>query len=85
MASPTAGPITQERAAKVGAAQGALMGALFAVLFGVFFKGPGFAELLVFSLAVGGVIGAVSGVLIQYAASGGQGDGEEVERTPSDG
>ena len=68
------GPITEERAAKVGAAQGALMGALFAVLFGTFFTGPEFAELLVFSLAVGGVIGALSGVLTQYAASGGQPD-----------
>lgn len=68
-----AGPITEERAAKVGAAQGTLMGALFAVLFGVFFTGPAFAELLVFSLALGGVIGAGFGVLTQYAASGGQG------------
>jgi hypothetical protein len=62
-----------ERAAKVGAAQGTLMGALFAVLFGVFFTGPAFGELLVFSLALGGVIGAGCGVLTQHAASGGQG------------
>jgi hypothetical protein len=69
-----AGPMNEGRAAKIGAAQGALVGALFALLFGIFFTGPGFAKLLVFALVVGGLFGALSGVLFQYADSGGKRD-----------
>lgn len=68
------GRMTQGRAAKIGAAQGAVLGALFALLFGIFFSGPQFAKLLAFSLVVGGLFGAVSGALLQYADSGGQRD-----------
>ena len=68
------GRMTEGRAAKIGAAQGALTGALFALLFGIFFTGPGFAKLLVFALVVGGLFGALSGVLFQYADSGGKRD-----------
>jgi hypothetical protein len=68
------GPMNEGRAAKIGAAQGALVGALFALLFGIFFTGPQFVKLLVFALVVGGLFGALSGVLFQYADSGGQRD-----------
>jgi hypothetical protein len=68
------GPMNEGRAAKIGAAQGALGGALFALLFGIFFTGPQFAKLLVFALVVGALFGALSGVLFQYADSGGKRD-----------
>ena len=68
------GPMNEGRAAKIGAAQGALTGALFALLFGIFFTGPEFAKLLAFALVVGGLFGALSGVLFQYADSGGKRD-----------
>jgi uncharacterized membrane protein len=68
------GRMSEGRAAKIGAAQGALTGALFALLFGIFFTGPQFAQLLVFALVVGGLFGALSGVLFQYADSGGKRD-----------
>jgi hypothetical protein len=58
----------------MGAGGGALIGALFALLFGVFFTGPDFAELFLYSLLVGGVLGALWGVVIQYAYSGGRRD-----------
>jgi hypothetical protein len=69
-----AGPMTQRRAALIGAAQGALIGVLFALLFGLFFTGPDFGELLMYSLLVGGVLGAFWGVVIQYGYSGGRRD-----------
>lgn len=69
-----AGRMTQGRAAKVGAGQGALIAALFALLFGIFFDGPDFAKLLLFSLVVGGLFGALWGVVFQYADSGGNRD-----------
>lgn len=69
-----AGRMTQGRAATIGAAQGALLGALFALLFGIFFDGPDFAELLLFSLALGGLFGALWSVLFQHADSGGKRD-----------
>ena len=69
-----AGRMTQRRAALIGAAGGAFIGALFTLLFGIFFKGPDFAELLLYSLLVGGVLGGLWGILIQYAYSGGRRD-----------
>jgi hypothetical protein len=68
------GRMTPGRAAKVGAAQGALIGALFALLFGIFFTGPEFVELLLYSLALGALFGALYGALAQYATSGGKRD-----------
>jgi hypothetical protein len=68
------GRMTPGRAAAIGAGQGALIGALFALLFGIFFTGPEFAQLLLYSLAVGGLFGALYGALAQYAASGGKRD-----------
>lgn len=64
------GRMTPGRAARIGAGQGALIGALFALLFGIFFTGPEFVELLLYSLALGALFGA----LTQYAASGGKRD-----------
>jgi hypothetical protein len=55
------GRMTPGRAAKIGAAQGALIGALFALLFGIFFTGPEFVELLLYSLALGALFGALYG------------------------
>jgi hypothetical protein len=66
------GRMTPGRAAKIGAGQGALIGALFALLFGIFFTGPEFVELLLYSLALGALFGALYGALVQYTASGWQ-------------
>jgi hypothetical protein len=63
------GRMTVWRAALVGAGEGMVVGALFALLFGLFFTGPGFGELLLFSLAVGAFIGGSTGAIVQ-AASG---------------
>jgi hypothetical protein len=60
------GRMTPGRAAKIGAGQGALIGALFALLFGIFFTGPEFVELLLYSLALGALFGALYGALVQY-------------------
>jgi hypothetical protein len=68
------GRMTPGRAAKIGAGQGALIGALFALLFGIFFTGPEFIELLLYSLALGALFGALYGAVAQYAASGGKRD-----------
>ena len=68
------GRMTPGRAAGIGAGQGALIGALFALLFGIFFTGPEFVELLLYSLALGALFGALYGAVAQYAASGGKRD-----------
>jgi hypothetical protein len=68
------GRMTPGRAAKIGAGQGALIGTLFALLFGIFFTGPEFIELLLYSLSLGGLFGALYGAVAQYAASGGKRD-----------
>ena len=66
--------MTPGRAAMLGAGQRALIGLLFALLFNIFFTGPEFVELLLYSLALGALFGAVYGGLFQYAASGGKRD-----------
>ena len=68
------GRMTQGRAAKIGAAHGGVIAVLFALLFGIFFTGPGFGELLLFSLALGGLFGGLWGVVFQYVASDGKRD-----------
>ena len=68
------GRMTPGRAAMIGAGQGALIGTLFALLFGIFFTGPEFVELLLYSLALGALFGALYGALAQYATSGGKRD-----------
>ncbi len=62
------GRMTIGRAALVGAGEGMLIGSLIALLFGVFFSGPGFAELLLYSLAVGALFGGITGAIVQAVA-----------------
>ena len=66
------GRMTAWRAALVGAGEGMLVGALIALLFGLFFTGPGFGELLLFSLATGAFIGGSTGAIVQAAAGKGR-------------
>ena len=60
------GRMTPGRAALTGAGEGALIGLLFALLFGIFFTGPGFAELVLYSVVVGAVFAAPLGAIGQY-------------------
>ena len=57
------GRLTGGRSALLGAGEGLWIGALFALLFGVFFTAPDFGGLLLYSLAVGAVLGASIGAL----------------------
>ena len=66
------GRMTTGRAALVGAGEGLLIGALIALLFGLFFTGPGFGELLLYSLSVGALIGGTTGAIIQAVAGEGR-------------
>ena len=68
------GRMTPGRAALTGAGEGALIGLLFALLFGIFFTGPGFAELVLYSVVVGAVFAAPLGAIGQYVYSGGRRD-----------
>lgn len=65
-----AGRLTTGRAALAGALQGALVGVLFAVLLGVFFTlAEGFLGLLLYSV----LVGAIAGALFAAVAQGMQG------------
>jgi uncharacterized membrane protein len=66
------GRMTVGRAALVGAGEGALIGAFIALLFGLFFSGPGFGELLLYSLAAGAFFGGITGAIVQAASGEGR-------------
>lgn len=67
------GRVTVARAAGQGAMQGAVIGFFFALLFGIFFVGPGFFGLLVYSMLLAAVFGALLGGL-GHALQGGTRD-----------
>lgn len=69
-----AGRMTTGRAALIGAGEGALIGALFAILFGIFFTGPEFGGLLLYSVIVGALFGALLGAIAHEVGSGGRRD-----------
>jgi hypothetical protein len=66
--------LTTGRAALSGAGQGAVIGLVFALLFGIFFTvDEGFLGLLVYSVALGAMFGAIFGA-VGHAALGGRRD-----------
>ena len=68
------GRMTAGRAALIGAGEGALIGMLFAILFGIFFTGPAFGGLLLYSVIVGSLFGALLGALAHEVNSAGRRD-----------
>ena len=67
------GRVTVARAAGQGAMQGAVIGFFIALLFGIFFVGPGFFGLLVYSMVLAAIFGAVLGA-VGHALQGGARD-----------
>ena len=68
------GAMYARRAALLGAGPGILLGALFALLAGVFPWDPGSAEVLLYAVGAGALLGALSGALLHEALSGGRRD-----------
>jgi hypothetical protein len=77
--------VTTGRATLVGAGQGALLGLFWGLLFGLFFTvdSGSFIGVLLYSLAVGIVFGALWGALA-HAATGGRRDFSSVADTRAD-
>lgn len=67
------GRVTVARAAGQGAMQGAVIGFFIALLFGIFFVGPGFFGLLVYSMVLAAIFGALLGA-VGHALQGGARD-----------
>jgi hypothetical protein len=79
------GAMSARRAALLGVGPGILVGALFALLAGVFPWASGSAEVLLYAVGVGALLGSASGALLHEALSGGRRDfvsntGIEAER-----
>jgi len=72
------GRMTKGRAALAGAGSGAWFGLLIGLLFGLFAVGPGWLSILLFSLVVGALWGAVFG-FIAHRATRGQRDFSSVQ------
>lgn len=68
------GAASARRAALLGVGPGILVGALFALLAGVFPWDSGSAEVLLYAVGVGALLGSVSGALLHEALSGGRRD-----------
>jgi hypothetical protein len=68
------GAMSARRAALLGVGPGILVGALFALLAGIFPWDSGSAEMLVYAVGVGALLGSVSGALLHVALSGGRRD-----------
>ena len=66
--------MSARRAALLGVGPGILVGALFALLAGVFPWDSGSAEVLLYAVGVGALLGSVSGALFHEALSGGRRD-----------
>lgn len=76
--------MTTGRAALAGAGHGALPGVVFWLLFGIFFTvEEGWLAVLVYSVALGLIFGAIIGA-IEHAARGGEHDFSSVARTQAD-
>lgn len=67
------GRVTVGRAAGQGAMSGAVIGFFIALLFGIFFVGPGFFGLLVYSMVLAAIFGALLGA-VGHALQGGARD-----------
>jgi hypothetical protein len=72
------GRLTIGHASLAGACSGALLGLVFAALFGLFTGGQAFLGVLVYSLAVGMICGAILGA-IGHAVAGGRHDFSSTE------
>ena len=72
------GRLTIGHAAVGGACSGALLGLVFAALFHLFTGGPAFVGVLVYSLAVGVICGAILGA-VGHAIAGGRHDFSSAE------
>ncbi|MDQ3676611.1 MAG: glycine zipper family protein [Actinomycetota bacterium] len=78
------GRLTIGRSALSGAGRGALLGMLFWLLFGLFFTvEQGFLGVLVYSVAIGLIFGAIIGAL-DHAATGGRRDFSSVAHTQAE-
>lgn len=64
------GRMTRGKAAAMGASSGAWFGLFIGLLFGVFAVGPGWLWVLVISLVIGAVWGAVFGFLAHWSTRG---------------
>jgi Heat induced stress protein YflT domain len=68
------GAMSAGRAALLGVGPGILVGALFALLAGVVPWDSGSAEVLLYAVGVGALLGSLSGALLHQALSGGRRD-----------
>jgi hypothetical protein len=66
------GRMSARRAALLGVGPGILIGALGALLAGIFPWDSGSAEMLVYAVGVGALLGSLSGALLHQALSGGR-------------
>jgi hypothetical protein len=68
------GAMSARRAALLGVGPGILVGALLALLAGILPWDSGSAEMLVYAVGVGALLGSLSGALLHQALSGGRRD-----------